>query len=193
MALLVGVLSGCATSSPTEGRLNGQVLDPLPEVGAMSLPDAPSGSPFTFSASPGGILLVYFGYTSCPDICPTTLSAVRTALKQLGSDADRVQLAMVTVDPKRDTGSVLTRYLDSFVPGAHALRTDDDEQLLAVADAFGASYAVSTGPGGSEEVAHTTFLYAVDDQGRIRVQWPFGVQASEVASDLRILLGEHGA
>lgn len=184
LALAV-VVAGCS-SVPRE--LTGFVRTPLPDVARTSLPDVSrGGDEFVFRAPGDGILLVYFGYTSCPDVCPTTLADVRKALGELGGDADRVTLAMATVDPERDTDRVLTGYVQTFVRDAHALRTTDDDVLRMAAGVFGADYEVST-VDGSIEVIHTASLYGVDSEGRLRVTWPFGTSWEDLASDMEILL-----
>ena len=182
VALLVS-----ACGKKPEHQLSGQVRTPLPKVGALSLPNA-ERRPFAFTAAPGHLLLVYFGYTSCPDVCPTTLSDVRATMNRLGGDADKVQVAMVTVDPERDTPEKLQAYVRSFVPTAQALSITDVDALKKVGDAFGAQFSVTKAADGNVEVSHSAFLYAVDDAGRIRVQWPFGVHAPELAGDLAWLL-----
>jgi len=185
--LLLAFLSAACGSAPAE--LAGYVREPLPEVGGVTLPDASrGGEAFAMRAAPGEILVVYFGYTSCPDICPASMADVRTALGDLGDLADRVAVAMVTVDPDRDTPEVLTGYVQSFVPGSHALRSDEDPPLRRAADLFGASYDVSVADDGTVEVGHTASLYAVDDEGLLRVTWPFGTPAADLAADLRLLL-----
>lgn len=180
------VAAGCG-SEPAE--LSGFVREPIPVVADAALPDAAAGgAPFAMQAPEGGLLIVYFGYTSCPDVCPTTLAEVRSALEDLGDDAGRVEVAMVTVDPARDSDEIVAGYVHSFVPGSHALRTEDDSMLSEVADAFGAYYEVTVGSDGGVEVVHTGHLYAVDDRGRLRVTWPFGVDGAALAADLEILL-----
>ena len=162
--------------------------EPAPQVDAVALPDlSRGGEPFALRAQPGGLLVVYFGYTNCPDVCPTTMSDVRTALRQLGDDADRVDVAMVTIDPDRDT-PVLADYVSSFVEGGHTLATDDAAELRAVADPFGVSYLVAANAAGEIEVAHTPQLYVVDDAGRLALTWQFGVTADDLAGDLEQLL-----
>jgi protein SCO1/2 len=136
-----------------------------------------------------GLLLVYFGYTLCPDVCPTTMSDVGTALGSLGAEERRrVRVAMVTVDPERDTGPVLTHYVRAFFRDGHALRTADQVLLRRVARAFGADYGVARRPDGTVDVMHTAFVYAVDDQGRLRMQWAFGTPADALHRDIRSLL-----
>jgi protein SCO1/2 len=186
-AVIGAALASACGSEPTE--LAGAVREPLPEVGALSLPDlSRGGTDFAFRAAEDGILVVYFGFTSCPDVCPTTLAEVRSVLADLGDGARRVSVAMVTVDPMRDTGDVLTGYVQSFVPGAHALRTEDDAALRAVAETFGVYYQVTTAEEGTIDVTHTASLFAVDDRGNLRVTWTFGTPEEDVAADLRILL-----
>lgn len=175
--------------APTE--LTGFRREPPPEVGALSLPDLTADdADFAFRAEPGGLLLVYFGYTNCPDFCPTTLSDLRLATRRMdATDADLIDVAMVTVDPDRDV-PVLVDYITSFFPDGHALATDDDDRLAAAAAPFGASYDVSTTTDGEIEVAHTTFLYAVDDAGELVLTWQFGTQIDDLAFDLTTLLAE---
>jgi protein SCO1/2 len=115
------------------------------------------------------------------------MSDVRTALRQLEDDADRVDVAMVTIDPDRDA-AVLADYVGSFVEGGHALATDDAGDLRAVADPFGVSYLVDTNSGGEIEVSHSPQLYVVDDAGTLALTWQFGVPADDLADDLAQLL-----
>jgi protein SCO1/2 len=177
--------------------LTGFRTDPAPDVGAASLPDVSNGGqPFAFTAPPGGLLVVYFGYTNCPDFCPTTMSDLKLALNRIGDDASRVEVAMVTVDPDRDLAIVPERcdvpildcYITSFIADGHALGTTDTDALRAAAQPFGVGYDVRTGDDGSVEVDHTTFLYAVDDSGRLVLTWQFGVAVDDLAADLQALL-----
>jgi len=183
--------AGSATDPGRSARLRGFVLDPAPQVGGLALPDvAAGGDELSLIAPPGQLLLVYFGYTACPDICPTTLSDLAVALRRLGARSDRVQVAMVTVDPERDTGDVLSGYLGHFLTArSHALRTEDPARLRTVADGFGAKYEVRKSADGEVEVGHSALVYAVDDAGTVRVAWPFGTSPRSVTKDLKVLLG----
>ena len=188
LAVSAALLVACASDAP-ERTLSGYQLDPAPSVAAFSLPDASaSGSDFTFRAAEGQLLIVYFGYTSCPDVCPTTLYEVKKALQQIGESADAVNLAMITVDPDRDTDAITTGYVQSFVSQAHALRTEVPDDLQVVANAFGASYSVTKADDGAIEVSHSGALYVVDAEGSIVLIWPFGIPAAGIANDLQILL-----
>ncbi len=188
--LLFGSLVVGACSS--ESSYAGIVIEPMRDVSGTGLPDGTAaGTTVAFAADPGGVRLVYFGYTACPDVCPTTLADIRTALEKLSTaDRARVSLVMVTIDPARDRPEVLARYVTSFVPGAHAAHTDDQAALRAIAERFGADYGVETAADGTVEVVHTAFVYLVDAEGHIRVTWPFGTKPPDMRHDLEKLLGE---
>lgn len=184
-------LAACGGDEPRQ--LAGYTREPPPVVDQVSLPDlSRDGAPFAMRAQPGQLLVVYFGFTNCPDICPTTLADLRAALRQLGDDAGRVDLAMVSVDPDRDI-PVLVDYAQTFVEDAHALATEDPAELRAAADPFGVSYLVTTDDEGRVEVAHSTQLFVVDDQGRLILTWQFGIPADDIAADLGLLLSERSA
>jgi protein SCO1/2 len=186
-ATVLLVLSACGGDD--ERELAGYLREPEVRVDEAALPDVSrGGEPFTMRAQPDGLLLVYFGYTNCPDVCPTTLTDVRAALRQMDDDqAARVDLAMVTIDPARDAPG-LTDYVQTFVDGAHALVTDDDELLREAADAFGVSYLVTTNDAGEIEVSHSPQLYVVGDDGTLLLTWPFGVTPDDLAADIDVLL-----
>lgn len=191
LALVVAAQAGaCGSDEPRE--LAGVRRTPLPDVSGATLPDvSQGGEPFRFVADEGELLVVYFGYTMCPDVCPTTLSDVRGALRLLDpGEAERIDLAFATVDPDRDHAELITGYVQSFVPGASALRTTDADELAAAAEPFGVVYDVTTGDEGEIEVIHSAFTYVVDDEGRLLVTWPFGIPADDIASDLELLLDE---
>lgn len=189
----VGAYSGYVVEPPNE--VADVVMPVAAESGSDSSGNDSSGTTptgyFDFSAAPGGLNLVYFGYTFCPDVCPTTMSDVRRLLASLPEgEAGRVGVAMVTIDPARDTAQVLTDYVRNFVDHGVALRTDDDTQLRAAADAFGADYEVRSNDEGDVDVSHTGDLYAVDDSGTVVMQWPFGTSYESITRDVRSLLAQ---
>jgi protein SCO1/2 len=192
---LVGLFAAaCGSSSeatPADASYQpaGYRRDPAPNVAEYSLPDlSADGADFAFRAEPGGILVVYFGYTNCPDFCPTTMSDLRLATRRLPEGfADRVTVAMATVDPARDL-PVLAEYVGSFFTDGHALGTDDPVPLAAVSGPMGVAYEVTTAPDGSIEVAHSTALYAIDDTGEVVLTWQFGTTIDDLAADLTYLL-----
>lgn len=179
-----------AAASDAGAQMAGVVREPPLDVGAVTLPDvAAGGAPFALKAERGGLLLLYFGYTNCPDVCPTTLSDVKRIRRDLGADAARIGVAMATVDPARDTAAVLTSYLGHFFDDAHALRTDDLAQLAQATGALGLTVTTRpTSDPGFYTVDHTATLYAVDPDGRVVVEWPFGTSAQAIESDVRRLL-----
>lgn len=184
------------TSADGSGEANrdeafsGYTRDPAPSVASVALPLADGSGVAAMPADPGGLRVVYFGYTSCPDVCPTTMSDLRQALRTLPADQrSKVAVDMVTIDPTRDVPQKLTDYVTTFVPTGRGLRTEDDAVLRAAADAFGADYEVRPGTDGAEpEVSHTAELYVVDDAGTILLAWPFGTAKEDLGSDLRRLL-----
>lgn len=183
------LLAACGGESR---QLVGYSVEPVPAVGDITLPDLSNGdADFALRAAPGKILLVYFGYTNCPDFCPNTMANVKLARQQL-DDPAKLEMAMVTVDPNRDLGT-LASYVTSFIPDAHALGTANDTELARAASAFGVSYDVSTDASGEPAVGHTTLLYAVDDTGHVVLAWPFGVSKDDLAADVGQLLDQQPA
>jgi protein SCO1/2 len=195
-----GAIAACmlvACGSTEQASLNGVVVTPRPNVASVTLPDVSNGGrSFSTRAEPHGLLVVYFGYTSCPDLCPTTLSDIAVALRKIGADrARRVQVAMATVDPDRDTPHVLTGFLEHFLTTSHALRTTDVKVLAKATEAFGVRYEVAKHLPGDRDyaVGHTALSYVVNDRGLVLVEWPFGIKPPEMASDLKLLLKEEGS
>lgn len=186
--VIVGLvlLTACSAEEVT---LAGYERDPDPSVGAVTLPAAnlPTDA-FAFKAEPGKLLMVTFGFTNCPDFCPTTLADTRLAFNELGARAEDVDLAWVTIDPARDDAAAATQYVEAFIDGGIALRTDDPSELLTAADAFGVTYRIDENDQGQIEVGHTTHTYLVDDTGSLILTWTFGVLAADIASDLNIML-----
>lgn len=199
VAALIAVACGNNDGSPetsvtseshgaTASSFAGYVRSPATDVSGVVLPTV-DGDEVTMVAAEGGLRLVFFGYTTCPDVCPATLGYIKIVLASLPeSDRRRVEVDMITVDPARDDPVTLTRYLEQFVPGANAIRSEDDALLRSAADVFGASYEVSVDESGQPQVAHTGDLYAVDDLGRIVLAWPFGSAPADIEDDLRRLL-----
>jgi len=171
-----------------ERELAGIVRDPAPVVDATTLPSLTNrGTDVAFRAEPGEFTAVYFGFTNCPDVCPTTMADWTVTLRRLPEDlAARVGTLMVTVDPDRDI-ELLPGYIESFVSNAEAAGTTDADLLAAAAEPFGVSYDVTTADDGDIEVSHSGFLYLVDDRGQLVVTWPFGTSSVEMAADVEQL------
>jgi protein SCO1/2 len=169
--------------------LAGVVREPAPVVDETPIPSLTiEGDDVVFRAQPDGLQVVYFGYTNCPDVCPTTMFDHTVSLRLLPGDmADQVDTVMVTVDPDRDL-ELLTGYVQSFVPDAVAAGTSDPAVLAAAAEPFGVSYDVVEASDGSIEVSHSGFLYVVGDNGELLLAWPFGTSSEEMAADMFQLL-----
>ncbi len=185
---LMSLVAGCGLNDRA-AELTGYELEPAPNLAGLSLPAVePDGgeTPFDFVAEPGELLVVFFGYASCPDVCPTTLADLRAAFDDLGDRAEFVDLAMVTIDPEVDTPQVLTPYVRSFIGSAIAVRTLDEEALREVTRTIGADYGKDT-VDGKDEVFHTASVYAIDDVGEVVLVCPFGTRPAEFANDIAIL------
>ena len=136
----------------------------------------------------GKAVVLFFGYTQCPDVCPTTLSTLRDAMTLLGEDAGRVQVLFVTVDPARDTPALLAQYVPAFYPGFVGLYADE-KGIAAVAKEFKVFYARQPGSTpGSYSVDHSTGSYAFDPQGKLRLLLRHGETPANIAADLKLLL-----
>jgi protein SCO1/2 len=183
-----------AATDPADRELAGIVRTPAPAVDATTVPSLTNpGDDVEFRAEPGGFLAVYFGYTNCPDVCPTTMADWAVALRRLPPElAASVDTLMVTVDPDRDN-ELLPGYVTSFVADAEAAGTTDADVLAAAAEPFGVSYDVVTTDDGDVEVSHSGFLYLVDDEGRLLVTWPFGLSSRDMAADVMQLFDARGA
>lgn len=191
LAGLLALAAGCGDDAAGGSDLRGATRTPPLAVGDASLPDVTDEPPrpFGFRAPEGRLLVVYFGYTHCPDVCPTTLADVRDALAELGADAAAVRVVFATVDPERDTPELLRSYLDHFTDDGRVLRTTDPDELQAAMDAFRARAWKEPHAGGDYAMAHTASTYVVDATGTVVVEWPFGTGAEDMAHDLRLLLG----
>lgn len=183
------VLASCGTSNSNNQELFGYVPSTTKDVSKAFITDAETDTPFNFVAAPNEILIAYFGYTHCPDLCPTTLVTIRNAKKKMGELAQRVDLAMATVDPARDTKDVLPRYLASLSDRYHALIPSSDEELRKAEEFFQTTSSVTI-TGDKVEVVHSGTAYVIDDQGVVVAEWPFGIDANSMAHDLTVLLNK---
>lgn len=167
-------------------EFHGTVLQSQSSAPAMDLA-ATNGAALDMQAFDGKLVVLYFGYTACPDVCPTTLADVARAKSMTGSDD--IQVIMVTVDPDRDTPDRLEAYVESFDPtflGAYGT----DQQIADAAALYGVFYESREVSGASGYlVDHTATLMVIDPDGRLKLLLPFGVSAEDMASDFERLLG----
>ena len=140
----------------------------------------------------GKAVVLFFGYTQCPDVCPTTLAELGEAMRRLGPDADRVQVLFVTVDPARDTPELLSKYVPAFDPRFLGLYGDADA-LARTAKEFKIIYQKQPGrTPGSYTMDHSAGTYIFDPQGKLRVYVSYGQGPDVFAHDLRELLKDRG-
>ncbi len=148
------------------------------------------GKPRTLADFHGKAVVLFFGFTHCPDICPTTLADAAGVMKSLGKDAERVQVLMVTVDPERDTPEVLSKYVPAFDPRFLGLYGDAAATQRAAKE-FKIFYQKRAGSTPSSySVDHSGQSYVIDPQGRLRLFVRHDRIAADLASDLRVLLQE---
>ncbi|MEP7302356.1 MAG: SCO family protein [Caldimonas sp.] len=153
----------------------------------LALPDA-DGRPRTLADWKGKVTVVFFGYTQCPDVCPTTMAELAQIRTLLGADADKLQTVFVTIDPERDTAEILKGYVANFGPGVVALR-GDAEQTAAAAKEFKVFYAKVPGKSpGSYTMDHSAASFVFDPAGRVRLFVPYGSDPKVLAEDIRQLL-----
>jgi protein SCO1/2 len=155
----------------------------------LSLTD-PSGQRRSLADFKGRLVVVFFGFTQCPDVCPTTLLELARVKTLMGADGDKVQGVFVTIDPERDTPEVLKAYVDNFGAGFVALRGSLDE-TRATAKQFKVFYSKVPGKTeGSYSMDHTAGSFVFDTRGRVRLFTRHGAGAPAMASDLKLLLAE---
>ena len=141
------------------------------------------------SPQKGKVSAVFFGYTQCPDICPTTLGKMKIVMEQLGADADKVRVVFVTIDPERDTGALLKDYMTAFNPTFTGAYTTP-EQTKVMAKQFSVVYEkVGTGP--NYIVNHTANLYLLDENGRTTVSVPYEAKPETIAHDIKQMLAQY--
>ena len=155
----------------------------------FDLPDA-GGQRRTLADFKGKVTLVFFGFTQCPDVCPTTLLEIAAVKTALGADGDRVQGVFITIDPERDTPEVLKAYVDNFGAGFVALR-GSMEETQGVAKAFKVYYAKVPGQASdSYTMDHTAGTYVFDGNGKVRLFTRYGTGAEALKHDLQLLLAQ---
>ena len=145
------------------------------------------GKPYTLASFAGKAVLVFFGYTQCPDVCPTTLAELSEVMKLLGDKADRLQVVMITVDPERDTPDVLKAYVTSFDPRFLGL-SGTPEQIKQAANSFKAFYAKSAEANGTYSMDHTASFYLIDPKGESRVLLNNNAGAKAIVHDVGLVL-----
>ncbi|MFZ5819909.1 MAG: SCO family protein [Chloroflexota bacterium] len=185
---LVGAAMAALLFFPKDDSFRGTLYDPALPAPGFELTQG-KGSTFRLGEMRGVVTLLFFGYTSCPDVCPTTLSELRRVLDGLGADADRVQVVFVTVDPERDTPEKLGQYVAMFNPSFIGL-SGSVQALETVWRDYGVYRAVQQMPNSATGylVDHTARLYVIDPDGNLRLSFSYGTPVDDILHDLRILL-----
>lgn len=150
----------------------------------------PDGSAFVLSEQKGKVVLIYLGYLNCPDYCPATMGKYQQIAEELGEDAANVEFVFITVDPDRDTPEAIAAYMNSFDPRFTGL-TGTPEQLERVWTGYGAGRVIQEVD--SEigyVVSHSTRVWVIDQDGLLRITFPFEMSATDMAHDVRLLLAE---
>jgi len=189
--LLVVPLAGCDKLGLGSGKpsFHGVDITGADYGRKLSLPDA-EGKERTLADFKGKVSVVFFGYTQCPDVCPTTMGELALIKRAMGADGDRIQAIFVTVDPERDTPEVLKAYLAAFDPSFVGLR-GTPEQTAEAAREFKVFFAKAPGKTpGSYTVDHTAGSYVIDAQGRIRLFERYGMPTEQLQADLKQMLAE---
>jgi len=183
--LALGMAAGCrrATSS-----FRGATFDPPPPAADFTLLDQ-QRRPFRLAGQRGNVVLIYSGYTYCPDVCPTTLGTWRQVQTALGDQARRVRFVMITVDPERDTPDRLRKYVGAFSPEFIGL-TGTERALTAVYQAYGVVREKETVPGSAVGylVSHTARVFLIDPAGLLRVSHLYDAPSRDLVHDIRQVL-----
>ncbi len=182
------MLSGCERAAPPH-RFNAFDLTGATYARGFNLPDF-DGKPRQLSDFAGKLTVVFFGYTQCPDACPTTMAELSGILKTLGPDASRVQVVFITVDPSRDTPALLKNYVTNFRPDFLALRGDEAQTRQIIRDF---KLVVEKVPGKTPDsytIDHTAGTYIFDPQGHIRLFASQTLDPALLTDDLKALLAQ---
>ena len=186
LAFLVSAfLAGCGGEAP---KFNLTDVTGVAFGKELNLTDH-NGKPRTLADFHGKVVTVFFGFTHCPDVCPTTLAEMAQVAKDLGPDADKLQVLFVTVDPERDTPQVLKQYVPSFNPSFLGLY-GDVAATTRTAKEFKVFFEKQPAKNGGYSVDHSAGTFVFDRQGRLRLFAQYGGGHAALAHDIRILLKE---
>lgn len=192
----LGLVAGFTLNRPYTFR--GSVIDPAVPAADFTLADA-KGESFILSDQKGSLVLVFFGYTTCPDVCPATLGEMREIRRRLQADsrlskqAESIRYVFITVDPQRDTPERMGSYVAAFDPTFIGL-TGSEEELGPVWKSYGVYRAINeTTSAAGYLVDHTARVYLIDQAGNLRLTYAFGTPIDDMLQDVRYLLKQAGS
>ncbi|RZJ13511.1 MAG: SCO family protein [Rubrivivax sp.] len=184
--LLLATLPASAFAN-TPPRLKAGVFEPAQTAPAFTLKGS-DGAPLTLARFKGRLVLLTFGFTNCPEVCPTTLATLAQARKDLGAAAADVQVVYVTVDPERDSPARIRQYLGAF-DSAFIGGTDTPDQLAAMRKRYGiVAEKIPTPQPNAYGMNHSTSVFIIDRSGRLKAMMPYGHPAKDFVHDVKLLL-----
>ncbi len=187
VGLLTGLMLILGLELVRPYAFHGSLIEPAIPAPEIDL-TATSGGRFTLAGGENKVTLLFFGYTSCPDVCPITLGEIRQLNGMLAEKSKDVQFVFVTVDPERDTLERLQKYLNAFDPAFIGL-TGSTAELSKVWDAYGVTRQVDlTSSAAGALISHSARLYLIDRQGRLRLTYTFGTPVEDIRQDILYLL-----
>lgn len=186
-AIAIVLLTACSTPDNEESSLFGTDITGADFATDFNLTDH-NGEPRQLADYQGKVVVLFFGFTHCPDICPTTMADLAAAMKIMGNQSDGVQVLFVTVDPERDTKEVLAKFVPSFDSRFVGL-TGTPEEIDQTAKTFKIFYSKQQEAGqAGYSFDHSAGVYVFDKQGKIRIYLKYGQKPEEIANDLNTLL-----
>jgi protein SCO1/2 len=169
--------------------LRGSLIEPPAPAPPIQLTDQ-NGTVFDLAQTKGKLVLIFFGYTTCPDVCPATLADMKRVQEGIGNQSAQVKMVFITVDPQRDTPARLKEYMAIFSKDFVGLSGTQPE-LEPVWKAYGVYRAIRPGTTDKDYlVDHTARIYVIDKQNRLRLTYPFGETVDDMLADIRFLLKE---
>jgi protein SCO1/2 len=197
---ILGILAFVESRRESSGRRTTIVTNGVSPSGQGSLVAPPrllddftltsqAGTPVALHELRGKAVLLFFGFTNCPNICPTTLSEFRAVKRALGNDADKLAVVFISVDPEQDTVETLRQYVNAFDPGFVGLR-GDQATLAKIGPQYDLYYQKQPLGDGTYTVDHTAISYLIDPTGKLRTIYPYGTPAAGITTDIRALLAQ---
>lgn len=183
--LFIAALAVYQTTLPPV--MKGSAIDPPAPMPDFTLYSA--NGPVTLSQFAGKYVILYFGFTNCPDVCPTTLAHVRDALGRLGAGAEQFQVIFISVDPARDTPELTSAYAARFHPSFLGL-SGAQEEIDAVIKGYGIFVQLNEpdAESGYYSVDHTATMLVLNREGALALTWPYGLSADDLLEDMKVLV-----